>query len=138
MQLLEDFKQLEELPWLRKKIESLTSNFTNLKSPEEGGISKGGVSIESNSKYLEVSYYNEMNRITNREIEHLKIKIDENKKINEEIMNIMKYKVSEKDMKALDEILNSKIDELKLNSHRKFADKGEISKSIKYLDAQVC
>jgi hypothetical protein len=40
-------------------------------------------------------------------------------------------------MKNLEEILLSKVEELKINSHRKFAEKNDTQKNIKYLDTQI-
>ena len=51
--------------------------------------------------------------------------------------NILKNKATFKDLKNLEDTLMSKLEELKLSSIKQFADKIDITKTIKYLEQQI-
>ena len=55
----------------------------------------------------------------------------------EDILNRMKSKVEEKDLKDLELFLIGKMDELKSACNKKFADKNDLAKNLKYLDGQI-
>ncbi len=136
-QLMEDNKILEDITWLRKKVEGITSQLSGLKmTSEETSSSHKGLNIEF-GKYAETNYVNELNKIISREIENIKLRSEENKRTVDDILITLKSKVAERDVKALDELLNTRIDELKVACNRKFADRTETNKNLKYLDAQV-
>ena len=67
----------------------------------------------------------------------IKDQVDEQKIAIEDFLSLLKVKVSDKDLKNLEEYLTSKIEEGKVYSIRKFAEKLETQKNIKFLDAQI-
>ena len=131
---------MDDINWLRKKVENLSSSVLSLKNNDDQFNNSNIVSKViplDNSKYLEVNTFNEFNKIYKLDLENSKKISDEISRYMDDIVSALKTKAGDKDMKNLEDYLQSKIEELKLNSHKKFADKIETSKNIKYLDAQV-
>jgi hypothetical protein len=131
---------MDDINWLRKKVENLSSSLLSLKNNDDQFNSSNIVNKImplDNSKYLEVNAFNEFNKIYKLDLENTKKITDEISRYMDDIITALKSKAGDKDMKNLEDYLQSKIEELKLNSHKKFADKLETSKNIKYLDAQV-
>jgi len=136
-QLMEDNKILDDITWLRKKVEGITSQLSGMKmTSDDTTTTNRGLQIEF-GKYAETHYVNELNKIISKEIDLIKMRVEENKRTVDDILITLKSKVAERDVKALDELLNTRIDELKVACNRKFADRTETNKNLKYLDAQV-
>ncbi len=133
----EDKKLMEEIIFLKRKIESLTTNMFNMKGGEDTGHhSSKQINIDF-GKYVEFNTFNEFKQSTNTEIEALKAKIDQLRKMIDEIINLLDSKLSKDDLKRLEEYLLSKIEELKIASSKKFADKNDIAKAIRHLEQQI-
>jgi len=79
----------------------------------------------------------EYQRFVKKELDMLNIRCDEFKRIFDEVFHVMKTKMTEKEMKALEEIINTKIEDLKIICFSRLADKNNMNKNIKYLDAQL-
>lgn len=131
---------MDDINWLRKKVENLSSSVLSMKNSDEH-ISNSNIVSKviplDNSKYMEVNAFNEFNKIYKADLENSKRITEELSRYIDDIIAALKTKAGDKDMKNLEDYLLSKIEELKLNSHKKFADKMDTSKNIKYLDAQV-
>lgn len=139
-QLLEDRKMIDDINWLRKKVENLSSSIISMKNNDESHNNSSVVNKViplDNSKYLESIAFMEFQKTNKIEFEGIKRITDELGRYIDDIIIALKSKAGDKDMKNLEDYLTSKIEELKLNSHKKFADKLETSKNVKYLDAQV-
>jgi hypothetical protein len=131
---------IDDINWLRKKVENLSSSLISLKNSDESHNNSSIVNKViplDNSKFLETNLFNEFVRNYKNDQESGKRITDELGRYIDDIITALKSKAGDKDMKNLEDYLTSKIEELKLNSHKKFADKLETSKNIKYLDAQV-
>jgi len=143
-QLQEDHKKLEDdYGVLKRKIDNL-ANLLKLKSTDDIIRDKENLSskqlifdISSSSKYLDLSVFNEFKSQISKELDGLKFAITDLKVIIDDILNRMKSKVEEKDIKELELFLIGKIEELKSACNKKFADKNELEKNLKYLDGQI-
>lgn len=131
---------IDDINWLRKKVENLNSTILNLKNNDEShnnsSMTNKVIPMDT-SKFLETNIFNEFQKSYNREIDRINRYTDELKRYIDDIISALKTKASEKDIKNLEEYLNGRIEELKLNSNKKFADKIETGKNIKYLDTQL-
>ena len=139
-QLLEDRKMIDDINWLRKKVENLSASVMNMKNLDDSHNNSTIINRAmplDNAKYLELHTFNEFQKTYHKDYDGLKRITDELSRFVDDIITALKSKAGDKDMKNLEDYLTSKIEELKLNSQKKFADKLETSKNIKYLDAQV-
>jgi hypothetical protein len=139
-QLLEDRKMIDDINWLRKKVETLSSNVLNLKDQNEMGSSTNNVSkaVLDHTKFVDWLTFNDFVKQTHvKDIEKLTRYCDELNRFIEDLFQAMKTKAGDKDMKNLEELLITKIEEFRLQAGKKFADKSETSKNVKFLDSQI-
>ncbi len=142
-QLSEDKKILDDFNWLKKRVENLSSSFVNMKPDDMNSSSIKHVHLDV-SRFVDAQSYNEFVKNYNKEIDRVNWRLDEMKLMVDDIINNLTNKVTDKDLKTLEgnqyftkEYLTARIEEIKLNSHKKYADKNETSKNIKYLDSQI-
>jgi hypothetical protein len=137
---MEDRRMIDDINWLRKKVENLNIMVMNIRSNEDlisiNQPSQKMIALDS-SKFLESNIFIEFQKSYNRELDRLNRYSEELKRTIDEIIGALKSKAGEKDMKNLEEYLQGRMEELKLNSNKKFADKNETTKNIKYLDTQI-
>lgn len=136
MQNIEDKRLSEEITTLKRKIESLATAILSMNHNDGEAVNTKASSIDM-SKYLEINLFNEFQKSYNRELDGIKRTSDDIRRNIDEILNILRLKAGEKDVKNLEEILLGKMEELKINSARKFADKSDTQKNVKYLDTQI-
>jgi hypothetical protein len=136
-QLMEDRKIIDDLNWLRKKVETLNSQMLNMRSADDGNASMQKAIPLDHSKYLETTTFNEFHKSYNRELDSVRRYSDELKRYIDDIITAMKSKAGDKDLKNLEEYLTTKLDEFRLQAGKKFAEKNDTIKNIKYLDSQV-
>ena len=131
-------KNTNDLNFLLKKIESLNATVITLKAGMgETGIPGVQGTIFDQTKYLEVASFNDFLKTYQKEQNKIKNELDDIRKLIRDLSEILKTKASEEDMRNFETLMNSKLEELKLYCNRRFADKVDTSKSIKYLDAQI-
>lgn len=95
------------------------------------------ISSFDGNKYLELLSFNAFHKNYVKDMEFLKHLVDENRLVIDEVNDKLKFKVSDSDLKSLDEYLTAKIDEVKFSLLKRFADKIDTNKSIKYLETQI-
>ena len=74
---------------------------------------------------------------TAAEIKALNDRIDELRRLLDDLINALNDKVSINDFRNFEELILLKIEELKNACNKKFADKNETAKNLKYLDSQI-
>lgn len=126
---------------LRKKVEILTLSQVKLAEETNNNINnlnkeKQIVNLDT-SKFLEITIFDSFQRHYFKELENLKRFSEEVKRYVDDIIDSIKNKADINDLKKLDELLSNKIEEIKINFNKKFADKTETNKNVKYLDLQI-
>jgi hypothetical protein len=140
-------KIADQVAWMKKKIEAISSTIASL------NLSHGGEDVPGSSnryrlegfKFIDVSFFNEFKNSTKKELEEITKRLDDGRNMleNDVVFNLNK-KATAEELKSLEgnllsslDFLISKLEEFKHGSGKKFADKNEVSKSIRYLDTQV-
>jgi signal transduction histidine kinase len=136
LQVLEDKRMPDEIAQLKRKLESLATAVLSMNHMEGETTNTKSNNIDL-SKYLEISLFSEFQKSYNRELDGIKRTSEDIRRNIDEILNILRTKAGEKDLKNLEDILLAKMEELKINSARKFADKTDTQKNVKYLDTQI-
>jgi hypothetical protein len=126
---------------LKKKVEGIATTLLSLSrtSPMDdvsGSSLNRAIQIDT-SKYVEQRIFDDYKGQVQRDFDTVNAKIEELRQLIEDIIAILKTKASEKDLKNLEDFLLSKLDELKTACNKKFADKNETAKNLKYLDQQL-
>ncbi|MCQ2819871.1 MAG: hypothetical protein MJ252_21610 [archaeon] len=130
-------KYSEGLNFTVKKLESINAQLSLMKQGGSGDSSGGKSLICDFTKFLEISAFHDFIKRYERDYEKLRKEIDEIKRYLSECTNAVKTKAEEEDFRNLEASVNAKIEEIRLGCNRKYADKADTSKSIKYLDAQL-
>ena len=139
IQRVQDFneKNSSDLIFYAKRIEGITTNVISLRAQIEELIQKEKSKIFDLSKYLEKSTFNKYLK----SLEPEKLKTDNNfeelRNLIDDIGNILTKKCNAEDLKIFEDIINTKLEELKLLNKKKFADKIDTNRSMKYLDSQI-
>jgi hypothetical protein len=94
-------------------------------------------SIELKGGTAEVSFFNEALKGINIQLTCLQKDCDEFRRHFTDILPLMGKLASIKDLKNLEDVLKTMLDEYKLMASKRFADKIETQKSLKLLDTQI-
>ena len=131
---LQNVKRKMEL--LNSKVHELDENY-QLLSNKLNINSKNKTSVTSNDKYLETQIFDNFKSQIIKEFSSVNDNFTHLRKLVDNILESLKNKPSYRDIKALEEELNLKYEELKVASNKKFAERIETTKNFKYLDTQI-
>jgi flagellar biosynthesis regulator FlbT len=128
---------MKDLNFFLRKIESLSGSVVSMQNVLETltGMKQEN-QIELNS-FMTQESFSKFNKIYQNDKKGLERSIEEFRRVINEFTEIVKYKAGENDLKNFEALVMNKIEELKINCGKKFADKIDTSKSLKYLDAQI-
>ena len=131
---LQNAKRKMEL--LNSKVHELDENY-QLLSNKLNINSKNKTSVTSNDKYLETQIFDNFKSQIIKEFSSVNDNFTHLRRLVDNILESLKNKPSYRDIKALEEELNLKYEELKVASNKKFAERIETTKNFKYLDTQI-
>ena len=130
-------KTKNEISFFLKRLESLSAAQISTRTALNDLIKKQEQFLFDTSKYLEQNTFNQLLISLQKEKESNEEKIESINKVLKEMAETLKTKSGSEDMKVFEELINNKLEELKLFTLRKLADKIETSRNIKYLDSQI-
>jgi hypothetical protein len=130
-------KAKNDMGFLLKRLESLSAAQVATRTALDELLGKEQQFFFDSSKYLELVAFNKFAAGIQKEREKTEQNINSIHKILNDMAEIIKTKSSSEDMKMFEEIINNKLEELKLYCIKKFSDKIENNKNIKYLDSQI-
>ena len=130
-------KTKNEISFFLKRLESLSAAQVSTRTALNDLMKKQEQFLFDTSKYLEQNTFNQLLISLQKEKESNEEKIESINKVLKEMAETLKTKSGSEDMKVFEELINNKLEELKLFTLRKLADKIETSRNIKYLDSQI-
>ena len=130
-------KNMKDVSYFGRKLESMNGNLLQIKDDLSILNETKNENKDENNKYIELDTFNDFLKTDLKEKNTLSKNIDDLKKILKELTETISKKVDEEDFKNLEILLNNKLEELKIMCGKKFSDKIDTSKSLKYLDAQI-
>ena len=108
--LLEDKKVVDEVTWLRKRVDTLSLNILNLKAGvDENNNSNSTPAITKmidTSKFVEINTFNDYVKSQSRENENIKYQINSTNIELEHVKEVLVTKANEKDVKFLEGIFH--------------------------------
>ena len=130
-------KNMKDLSFFLKKIESLSATILAMKEALEtlSGMKQDNI-LDSN-QFLDVSSFQEYIKKYSKDKDKLERNIDEIRRLFKDMAEAFNKKADGEDMRNFELLMNNKLEELKLMSGKKFADKIDTGKTLKYLDAQI-
>ena len=140
----QNYTMNDEFQSLKKKFELSVNKiveFEEIHEELENKINQNKQSkatlSERSKKLLEIKVFEEFKTQIIKEFTNVNDNFTQLRKIIDDIKNIMKTKSSFKDLKLFEDELSAKMEDLRLSCTKKFADRIETYKNIKYLDQQI-
>lgn len=139
-QILEDKKIIEEVNLIKKKMDALQLSINEIRKNDENNHpsyspTKGGA--YDSSRYVENYHFEIFHKNYLKEMELLKKFTEESSRRIDDHEESLISKPSLKNLKEFKDEINLKFEEGKNLNIKKFADKPETIKDIKYLDTQL-
>ena len=126
-----------DLAQIIKKIEFLSGEYSKLTFNKSGQESDDGLSNVDLSKFLDLNTFNDNKRDVNSKFEKVRLGFEDLSREIEEILSKLSHTPTDKDFLEFQNIVKNLLDELKISSNKKYADKIETSKNIKFLETQI-
>ena len=126
-----------DLAQIIKKIEFLSGEYSKLTFNKSGQESDDGLSNVDLSKFLDLNTFNDNKKDVNSKFEKVRLGFEDLSREIEEILSKLSHTPTDKDFLEFQNIVKNLLDELKISSNKKYADKIETSKSIKFLETQI-
>lgn len=135
-QLIEDNTKMgNDINFTLKKLETMNSDVISLKKRNPENVDRS--SVNETIKFLEIATFNDFIKTYAKEKDKINRDIEELQRYFDQLTELLKTKASDEDLKNLESMLLAKVDELRLICNKKFAEKIDTQKSIKYLDTQI-
>ena len=136
--LNEDIQSLKrKLELFNNKIQEIEDFCENLENKLASNINSKILINESNKKLLEIKIFEEFKSQIIKEFTNVNDNFTHLRKLVDDILNSLKNKSSYKDLKSLEDEIIIKLEDLRLSSAKKFAERIETIKNFKYLDQQI-
>ena len=133
---IEKFKS--EMALITRKIEFLTGQYSALSFNQIGNKDKSSkLPAIDFSRFVDTMRFNETNKILNQKIEHCKYLCEENQKILDDLLYKLQHSPTDEDFAQYQSTVKSMLEELKLYCSKRFSDKIDVSKNVRYLDTQI-
>ena len=130
-------KNMKDLSFFLNKIESLSATVLAMKEALETLSGMKQENIFDITQFVENIAFQEFIKKNNKDKDKLERSIDDLRRLFKDILEAFNKKADEKDLRNFELLLNNKLEELKLMSNKKFADKIDTNKTLKYLDTQL-
>ena len=136
--LNEDINSLKrKFELMNNKIQEIEESYENLEIKINSNINNKILNSEENKKLLGIKIFEDFKTQIIKEFTNVNENFTHLRKLVDDILKTLKNKVSYKDLKSLEDEIIIKLEDLRLSSTKKFADKVETIKNIKYLDQQI-
>ena len=129
-----------EIVNIKRKLESVSNKVHDI---VENVINKKGdkntYKPNENDKYKFIEYklFDEFKTHIAKEFNNINDNFINSRKLLDELIDSVRNRTSFKDLKALEDAIMSKMEDLKNTFAKKFADKTELNRVMKYLDQQI-
>jgi len=146
----ENFKAIEKISAFKRKLDNLAIAFEKSQKTHQSDESNAKVKVENktvNTNIIDKNYDQEFNELKTKfwelekklkkDLEYEKENLSEIKRQLDDLIVSITHKISEREIKILEEYLLGRIEDQKINNVKKFADKVEVHKSVRNLDTQI-
>ena len=129
-------KLREDMKNIIKKIEYFAGELNRLTEEIENG-DKGKGSATDSSKLVDINMFNDNKKDVNKKFDKIRLSFEEIARNLDDILEKLSHTPSDKDFAQFQSIIKNMIDELKINNNKKFADKSETNKTLKFIETQI-
>jgi hypothetical protein len=124
---------------IKRKLEIVINKVHDMEENDNKKISKNvtKTTVEDKNKFIENKNFDDFKAQIVKEFNNINDNFINSRKLLDELIDSVRNRTSFKDLKALEDAVMSQMEELKISSSKKFADRNEVNKTIKYLDQQI-
>ena len=139
----EDFQNSQteniDIQNIKRKLEIVINKVHDMEENDNKKISKNvaKTTVEDKNKFIENKNFDDFKAQIVKEFNNINDNFINSRKLLDELIDSVRNRTSFKDLKALEDAVMSQMEELKISSSKKFADRNEVNKTIKYLDQQI-
>jgi len=119
-----------------KKIEYLSGQINRISNETVDNDKNKGPILDVN-KFVDLYLFNEKQKEINKKFDKIRLSFEEVARNIDDIIQKLSHVPSDKDFSQFQSIIRTMIDDLKLGLNKKYAEKTETSKSIKFLETQI-
>ena len=119
-----------------KKIEYLSGELNRLANDNFDMDKNKGPIVDIN-KLVDLNFFNESKKEINKKFDKVRLSFEEIARNLDDILEKMSHTPSDTDFAQFQSIIKNMVEELKLSMSKKYADKIETNKSIKFLETQI-
>ena len=119
-----------------KKIEFLSGQMNRI-SVENADLEKGKGPIIDINKFVDLNTFNEKNKEINKKFDKIRLSFEEIARNMDDILQKLSHVPTDVDFAQFQSIIKNSIDELKLSLSKKYAEKNETNKSMKFIETQI-
>ena len=125
-----------DMQQITKTIEYISGELNRL-SYSISERDKGNGQVIDTNKFMEINQFNDKQKENNRKFDQIRKSFEDIARTIDEILNKLSHTPSDNDFSQFQILIKNLIEEFKINSFRKYADKIDTSKSIKFLETQI-
>ena len=129
-------KLREEMKNIIKKIEYFAGELNRFIEENENGDKGKGSSFDS-TRLVDINIFNDNKKDVNKKFDKIRLSFEEIARNLDDILEKLSHTPSDKDFAQFQAIIKNMIDELKINNNKKFADKSETNKTLKFIETQI-
>ena len=129
-------KVREEMKNIIKKIEYFAGELNRLAEEIENRDRGKGSQIDA-SKLVDVNTYNDNKKDVSKKFDKIRLSFEEMARNLDDILEKLSHTPSDKDFAEFQSIIKNMLDELKIHNNKKFADKNETNKTLKFIETQI-
>ena len=129
-------KAREDMKQIIKKIEYLSGELNRIAN-DNADLDKGKGPIIDITRLVDTNLFNESKKEINKKFDKIRLSFEEIARNLDDILEKLTHTPSDTDFAQFQSIIKNMIEELKLSIGKKYADKTETNKSIKFLETQI-
>ena len=126
----------ENMQNIIKKIEYLSGELNRM-ARDNSDDDKGKGPIIDITKLVDLNFFNDHKKEINKKFDKIRLSFEEIARNLDDILEKLSHTPSDTDFAQFQSIIKNMVEELKLSMNKKFADKSETNKSIKFLETQI-
>ena len=129
-------KLIDENSLLTKNVENFASQIHKI-TLNSSKNQKEEKSIFDFTKFIDYNTFEDNKKEVNRKFDKIRISFEDILRNIEDILNKLSHTPNDKDFAQFQGVIKNMLDDLKINCNKKYSDKYETVKSIKFLEAQI-
>lgn len=131
-------KLSNDINFVTKKLETVYGICINIQNnPGDNSSNASRNPIIDLTKFIDQARYTENNKIIDKKIELIRLEEEDLRRTINDILKQLRTMPSDNDLKTFEQSILASLEENKFHAIRRFADKIDINKTIRYIETQI-